>query len=231
MTWRSARSSPTNAASSQPIPRRSSSSAKPRASRAADLEHLVHPKLARPRRRGLGVAAAHPHHRDARGPHQHEAEAVLNVEPLELDRSVRRSGPTKIPLSVSTPSTSSPRRRIRRASAGSIMRAAPTDRGSAPTSSSSRSSGHWVAASLSARGGIGMRLEEEAVGARHGRGREQRRDVFALATAGAARALPRLLHGVGRVEDHRRARGRAEPARNSACPPRGRRSRRRCRAR
>ena len=56
-----------------------------------------------------------------------------------------------------------------------------------------------------------MRLEEEAVGTRHGRGREQRRNEFALPSAGAARPLPRLLHGVGRVEDHRRARGRREP--------------------
>ena len=52
-----------------------------------------------------------------------------------------------------------------------------------------------------------MGLEEESVGTGRGGGREQRWNELPLPAAGSAFSLPRLLHRMGGVEDHRRAGG------------------------
>src|SRR5256885_2837053 len=57
---------------------------------------------------------------------------------------------------------------------------------------------------------IGMGLEEEAIGARGGSGVQQGGNEAALAPSRALWALPRLLHRMCRVEDHRRVTGRAQ---------------------
>src|SRR6267378_1979034 len=58
--------------------------------------------------------------------------------------------------------------------------------------------------------GIGMRLEEETVGARRRGGVEQRRNESPLAAARAIAPLARLLHGMRGVEDHGRLAGGAQ---------------------
>src|SRR5467141_1228980 len=60
-------------------------------------------------------------------------------------------------------------------------------------------------------GGIGVGLEEKAIGAGGGSGVQQGRNKATVATARAVTALTRLLHRVGRVEDHGRVTGGAEP--------------------
>src|SRR2546430_5475077 len=51
---------------------------------------------------------------------------------------------------------------------------------------------------------IGVRFQEEPVGARRRGCVEQRRDILARAAARSAGALPRLLHGMRRIEYHGR---------------------------
>ena len=114
---------------------------------------------------------------------------------------------------------------------GSIMRAGPRGRGSARTSASSRSSGHCVSASLSARAGSGMGLEEEPVRAGRRRG--------ARAAAGMCSRWPPLAPPApcpGCCTECVASNTTGAPwpraaARNCACRRPGRRSRRTCRAR
>src|SRR5258708_7711752 len=60
-------------------------------------------------------------------------------------------------------------------------------------------------------GGIRMRLEEEAIGARGRRGVQQRGNEAALSAARAIGALPRLLDGMRSVKDHGRLAGLVQP--------------------
>ena len=100
-----------------------------------------------------------------------------------------------MPLSVSTPSTSSAdeahaaRQRRRQARAALAARAAQMSsvRRHQLVQLVERPLGRRIARRVA---GIGMGLEEEAVGAGGGRGAQQRRDELAQAAARAARALP-----------------------------------------
>src|SRR6267378_1103782 len=60
-------------------------------------------------------------------------------------------------------------------------------------------------------GRIGVRLEQEAIGAGGGGGIQQGRDEAAVAPARAVPALSGLLHRMCRVEDHGRVAGGAQP--------------------
>ena len=141
------------------------------------------------------------------------------------------TGPTKMPLSVSTPSTSRPRRRTRRASGG-VNHARAAQRSSVRLDQVvepvERPLGGGVARGP---GRIGMGLEKEPVGAGHGRRGEQRREC---APAGLRSRRRRPAPAAAPSGSRRTSPARPWPraaARSSACRPRGRRSRRRCRAR
>src|ERR1051326_3079495 len=122
------------------------------------------------------------------------------------------TGASQIPLSVSTPSTSSARSLIRRAFSGAIM-------GSLPPGPLARPGACGEAAPRADPGATGWRRRSghwRGPGGSPGRTRplrppRRRRGAPGYAPARARGALPRLLDTVGRVEEHRRAGRRAEP--------------------
>ena len=146
-------------------------------------------------------------------PQQHQAEPVLDVEALELDALAVDGAEEDAVVGehavhVESQQPDRPRR------PASIMGRLPSAVPQVERALQQR--GEPVERPL--RRGIaerarrvGMGLEEESVGSRHRRRRHERGDVLAQAAARAAARLPRLLHGVGRVEDHRRAGGGAQP--------------------
>ena len=124
-------------------------------------------------------------------------------------------GPIQMPLSVSTPSTSSASSRTRR---GARRAQSPCTRARQRSSVRSSSSVEPVERPLGrgvARrpGRIGMRLEEEAVGAGHRGGGEQRRDVLPLARRSPR---PRPAPAAAPSGSRRRSPARRWPSRRRA---------------
>ena len=211
-TGTSARSSPTNATSSQPRPC-SLEQRRPAAAPSAPPGPGGR-RRSGARGRGARVAsdtpAADDRHRGCRSPsQQRQPEPVLDVEPLELDPLPPPAAPMYTPLSVRTPSTSSASEADAAApragqAPARLAGAVPRGRASGRISVVELVERPLVAASLGARAGIGMRLEEEPVRARRRGGGEQRRDELA---AGRRSRRPRPARAAGRSAWRRRSTG------------------------
>ena len=212
MTWRSARSSPTNAASSQAI-------AAPRQQLAERLELVGRPGPAAPPRpaarararvvasecRPLTQTTGMPAARMSTWPSPSWMSNRFSSTALAVDRPDEDAVVGQHAVDVQADQADA-------SGEGRLNHApGPTSRASGRAASSSRSSGHWVAASLGARAGSGCVSRKNPSAPATAAAASSARDVLAQSAAGAAGALPRLLHRVGGVEDDGRAGRRAEP--------------------